>query len=51
MLNDCTGTGTVTIAPDSEIRNYSFIMVNQGTEVIMIQTDAGRVITVTATKQ
>jgi hypothetical protein len=50
MLADCTGTGVVTIS-DGDVRNFNFVVVEGSEEIIAIQTDDGRVTTVTATKQ
>ena len=50
MLTDCTGSGTVTIS-DGEVRHFNFVVVEQSEEVVAIQTDQGRVTTVTATRQ
>jgi hypothetical protein len=50
ILTDCTGSGSVMLS-DGEMRHFNFVVVEQGEEVIAIQTDPGRVTTITATKQ
>ena len=50
MLTDCTGTGVLTLS-NGEVRNFNFVVVEDGERVLFIQTDGGRVITFTATKQ
>ena len=50
MLTDCTGTGSVTMS-DTEVRNFYFVLVERSDQVLAIQTDQGRVVTITATKQ
>lgn len=49
ILTDCTGTGAVTIS-DGETRNFNFVIVEDD-GLIAIQTDPGRIVTITATKQ
>lgn len=50
MLNNCTGTGAVSFS-DGETRNFNFVVIERAEEVVAIQTDAGRVTTITATRQ
>ena len=52
VYTDCTGIGNViTSDPDEGARNFSFAIVESGEQVMAIQTDNGRAITVIATKQ
>ena len=49
---DCTGAGhIVTTDPDEHDRNFNFTIVETGQQVMAIQTDQGRAVTVIATKQ
>jgi hypothetical protein len=50
MLTDCTGSASLTIA-DGEVRNFNFILIENGEQVLGIETDDGRVKTMTATRQ
>ena len=50
MLKDCTGSGSITLS-NGEVRNFNFVIVEDGEQILFIQTDPGRTITITATKQ
>jgi hypothetical protein len=52
VLTDCTGTAhVVTSDPDENARNLSFTIIESGEQVMAIQTDQGRAVTVIVTKQ
>jgi len=49
---DCTGTAhIVTSDPDEQNRNFNFTITESGEQVVAIQTDQGRAVTVIATRQ
>jgi hypothetical protein len=48
--SDCTGSGAVTDS-DGEVRSFNFVIIPLPQEVLCIQTDPGRVVTITLTKR
>ena len=48
--SDCTGFATMTDS-DGEVRNFNFVIIEAHESVLGIQTDDGRVITFSLTKQ
>ena|SRR2546423_7336692 len=52
VYTDCTGTAhVVTSDPDENARNFSFVIIERGEQVMGIQTDPGRAVTVILTNQ
>jgi hypothetical protein len=52
VLTDCTGTANVvTSDPDENSRNFSFTIIERSEQVMAIQTDQGRAVTIIMTKQ
>jgi hypothetical protein len=48
---DCTGSETFTFIPSGEVVHADFVVVAQGHTILLIDTDAGTMLTVTATRQ
>ena len=48
---DCTGSETFTFIPSGEVVHADFVVVAQSHAIILIDTDAGTMLTVTATRQ
>jgi hypothetical protein len=52
VLTDCTGTAhVITSDPDENARNFNFAIIERGEQVMAIQTDQGRAVTIIMTKQ